>query len=429
MNLTHFFESLFSIINEMSPYILLGFIIAGILHVFVKPQMMSRHLAGKGLRPVLNAALLGIPLPLCSCGVLPTAVSLRRQGASKGAVTSFLIATPQTGVDSIAATYSLLGLPFAILRPIGALVGAMLGGVSVQKLTAQTDAEEDFAQGTPRKSSCCCEGEECETRLSFIAKCREALRYGLIDMVSNVGKWLVIGLIVAALITVLVPDELFLGLSDYPLLAMLLMVAVSIPMYICATGSIPIALSLIAKGLTPGVGFVLLMAGPAANFASMMILSKSIGRKGTAIYVGSVIVTSLIFGLMIDYLLPREWFTPAVGGVASACHVEFGLFETLCSVVLLGLLLYTGIKGHRDHASHSHSIETSETNNDMKQIFKIQGMECAHCEASVRKTIAALEGVETVSVDRHSGTAVVEGEISPETVKEAVFAAGFTVVD
>lgn len=429
MSITHFFESLFSIINEMSPYILLGFIIAGILHVFVKPQMMSRHLAGKGLRPVVNAALLGIPLPLCSCGVLPTAVSLRRQGASKGAVTSFLIATPQTGVDSIAATYSLLGLPFAILRPLGALVGAALGGVSVQKFTEETEASEDFAQGA-KKSSCCCEGGDgCDTRMSFFGKCREALRYGLVDMVGNVGKWLVIGLIIAALITVLVPDELFLGLSDYPLLAMLLMVAVSIPMYICATGSIPIALSLIAKGLTPGVGFVLLMAGPAANFASMMILSKSIGRRGTAIYVGSVIVTSLAFGLMIDYLLPREWFTPAISGVAGSCHEEFGFFETLCSAILLGLLLYTSIKGHLSRAGHSHNIENSETTDDMKQIFKIKGMECAHCEASVRNTIAALDGVETVSVDRHSGTAVVEGEISPETVKEAVFAAGFTVVD
>lgn len=424
MNITHFFESLFSIINEMSPYILLGFIIAGILHVFVKPQMMSRHLAGKGLRPVVNAALLGIPLPLCSCGVLPTAVSLRRQGASKGAVTSFLIATPQTGVDSIAATYSLLGLPFAILRPVGALVGSMLGGVSVQKLTGSEQEGEECGM-----QSGCRGTDDGGDGLSFVGKCREALRYGLIEMVGNVGKWLVIGLVVAALITVLVPDELFLGLSDYPLLAMLLMVVVSIPMYICATGSIPIALSLIAKGLTPGVGFVLLMAGPAANFASMMILSRTIGRRGTFIYVGSVIVTALAFGLMIDYLLPREWFMPAISGGVTGCHVEFGLFETICSVILTGLLVYTGIKSRRRHSDHLHDVENSEINNDMKQIFKIQGMECAHCEASVRKTIASLEGVSSVSVDRHSGTAVVEGEVSPEVVREAVFDAGFTVVE
>ena len=135
MSVSHFFNSLLAILNEMSPYILLGFIIAGFLHVFIKPEAMSRHLAGRGWGPVVRAALYGIPLPLCSCGVLPTAVSLRRRGASKGATTSFLIATPQTGVDSIAATYSLLGLPFAILRPVAALVGAAVGGRAVDVAT------------------------------------------------------------------------------------------------------------------------------------------------------------------------------------------------------------------------------------------------------------------------------------------------------
>lgn len=423
MNFTHFFHSLLTIINEMSPYILLGFIIAGFLHVFVKPQMMSRHLAGGGFKPVLKAALLGIPLPLCSCGVLPTAVSLRRQGASRGAVTSFLIATPQTGVDSIAATYSLLGLPFAILRPVGALVGSVFGGMSVQKFATSDKIADDVDDRCHDGS---CETGVAEEKSSFIAKVAEAFRYGLVDMVGNVGKWLVIGLVIAALITVLVPDELFLGLADYPLLAMLLMVAVSVPMYVCATGSIPIALSLIAKGLTPGVGFVLLMAGPAANFASMMILSKSIGRRSTLIYTGSVILTSLAFGLLIDYMLPREWFTPAVSNYVSSCHSEYGLFETICSIILAGLLVYTAVKGRISRREHSHFVE-SQNNNDMKQTFYIQGMECAHCEASVRKALEALDGVISVSVDRHTGTAVIDGEISPETVREAVYDAGFTV--
>ena len=425
MNVTHFFHSLFSIINEMSPYILLGFLIAGFLHVFVKPQMMSRHLAGGGVKPVIKAALLGIPLPLCSCGVLPTAVSLRRQGASKGAVTSFLIATPQTGVDSITATYSLLGLPFAILRPVGALVGAMLGGIGVDRFS-RTGKEETIAEFTDTQF--CTQENRGEVSSSFGQKCIEALRYGLVDMVGNVGKWLVIGLVIAALITVLVPDELFLGLSDYPLLAMLLMVAVSVPMYVCATGSIPIALSLIAKGLTPGVGFVLLMAGPAANFASMMILNKSIGRRSTLIYAGSVILTSLIFGLMIDYLLPHEWFMPAITNYTAACHKEFGLFETLCSVILIGLLVYTAIRTAISHRGHSNLIN-SETNKDMKQTFNIEGMECAHCAGAVRNAVAVIDGIENISVDHKAGTLVVEGNFIPEKIREAVFAAGFSVKD
>ncbi len=424
MNISHFFYSLFSIVNEMSPYILLGFIIAGFLHVFVKPQMMARHLAGGGTMPVVKAALLGIPLPLCSCGVLPTAVSLRRQGASKGAVTSFLIATPQTGVDSIAATYSLLGLPFALLRPVGALLGAMFGGVGVQKFDK---SDEDVPQVC--NLAACSDREMSESHVPFSRKCTEALRYGLVDMVGNVGKWLVIGLVIAALITVLVPDELFLGLADYPLLAMLMMVVVSVPMYVCATGSIPIALSLIAKGLTPGVGFVLLMAGPAANFASMMILSKSIGRRSTLIYAGSVIVTSLVFGLMIDYLLPREWFMPAITGHVASCHEEFGLFETLCSVVLLGLLAYTAIKSNRSHHSHEYLSESEIKNSEnyMKQVFNIEGMECAHCAGVVRKAVSAIEGIENVSVDHTAGTLIVEGNFTSDKIKDVVYAAGFAV--
>lgn len=426
MNISYFFRSLFYIVNEMSPYILLGFIIAGFLHIFVKPEMMARHLAGKGVMPVVKAALLGIPLPLCSCGVLPTAVSLRRQGASKGAVTSFLIATPQTGVDSIAATYSLLGLPFALLRPVGALLGAMLGGIGVQKFD-----KADTCTTQACSVAATSERDFPESHISFGRKCAQALRYGLVDMVGNVGKWLVIGLIIAALITVLVPDELFLGLADYPLLAMLVMVLVSVPMYVCATGSIPIALSLIAKGLTPGVGFVLLMAGPAANFASMMILSKSIGRRSTLIYAGSVIVTSVAFGLLIDYALPRGWFVPAMNVHSIACHDEFGLFETICSIVLLGLLAYTAFKSTQSHHNHSHLTDAEFKNNEnhMKQVFNIEGMECAHCAGVVRKAVSAIEGIESVSVDHTAGTLVVEGDFSSEKIRNVVYAAGFAVKD
>jgi len=423
MSLSHFFTSLLVIINEMSPYILLGFIIAGFLHVFIKPELMSRHLSGHGIKPVIKAALLGIPLPLCSCGVLPTAVSLRRQGASEGATTSFLIATPQTGVDSIAATYSLLGLPFAILRPIGALAGAIFGGLLVDKSSKK---DQSVTPSTNEKTFNSC-GEK-ESGSSFLMKMAEAVRYGLVDMVGSVGKWLVIGLVIAAMITVLVPDELFLGLSRYPLLAMLVMVVVSVPMYICATGSIPIALSLISKGLTPGVGFVLLMAGPAANFASMMILSKSLGRKNTAVYVLSVVISAVAFGLLIDYALPREWFLPSVVNFKESCHSSFSLFESLCSLLLICLLIYSAIRYYKHGSTHRHELELTENNIDsMRKVYHIEGMSCPHCQASVNKAISAIAGVEKVSVDLASGTAIVEGNVPSEQINEAVVNAGFSV--
>lgn len=239
----HLLYSLLSILNAMSPYVLLGFLIAGLLHVYVSPDIMSRHLSGSGWKSVVKAALIGIPLPLCSCGVLPTAVSLRRSGASKAASTSFLIATPQTGVDSIAATYSLLGPAFAVMRPVAALAGSLFGGLLVGKFG---DDSETAAAG--ESQACPAPETQPAEQISPMKRLSGALRYGFVDMVQSVGKWLVIGLLIAAVITVFVPDSLFLGLSRYPILAMLVMVAVAVPMYICATGSIPIALPSFSRG-------------------------------------------------------------------------------------------------------------------------------------------------------------------------------------
>lgn len=428
MEFSHLIYALLNILNQMSPYILLGFILAGMLHVFIRPDTMSRHLSGHGWRPVVKAALLGIPLPLCSCGVLPTAVALRRQGASKGASTSFLIATPQTGVDSIAATYALLGLPFAIVRPIAALVGSVAGGMAVDR--SDKDGDNDMpvtASATACSNGCCQSAAEAEAPRGFINKMWAAVKYGLTDMVASVGKWLVIGLVVAAVITVAVPDSLFLSLAEYPRLAMLVMVAVAVPMYVCATGSIPIAMSLMLKGLTPGVGFVLLMAGPAANFASVMVLSKSLGRRATAVYVLSVVVTAILFGLLIDYLLPAQWF--AIGGAADTiahCHVEWPWFPTLCSALLVALLLRAFVAGAAERRRfRKESNNTSTTDTTMQKVYKVNGMACAHCKATVEKAVGAVAGVSSVAVDLPTGRVAVDGAYDPKAVAEAVTNAGF----
>ena len=426
MNYQHFLYTLLNILNQMSPYILLGFLLAGVLHAFVREQTMSRHLSGHGWKPVLKAAAVGVPLPLCSCGVLPTAVALRRQGASKGASTSFLIATPQTGVDSIFATYALLGLPFAIIRPLAALVGSVAGGMVVDKFNrAESAARKNDAHMCGQDDKCE-DSSSPEVNRGFVGKCIEAVRYGFVDMVSSVGKWLIEGLIVAAVITVAVPDSLFLGLKQYPFLAMLVMVVVAVPMYVCSTGSIPIALSLMLKGLTPGVGFVLLMAGPAANFASVMVLRKSFGNRTTLIYVASVVFTALGFGLMIDYILPASWFL--VGGYAKPvanCHVDWALFPSLCSAVLVSLLGYALWRGICDRREFKSQISNNKTFDDMHTIFKVKGMMCPHCKATVEKAVGDLPGVIAVTVDLSTGQVAVEGVVDPQAVNDAVTAAGF----
>ncbi len=244
--------SLLNVVCEMAPYLLLGFLIAGLLHVLVPKGFYRKYLSRDNKWAVLWAALLGVPLPLCSCGVIPTAIGLRKENASKGAVASFLIATPQTGIDSILATFSLLGLGFAIVRPVAALITGVCGGLLVNRFAGEEEASSDSS------SSCSVESGFWLVRV---------LRYAFVDLLQDIGGRLVIGLLLAALIQVVVPEGFFLRFGNYPLLQMLVILVVAIPMYICSTGSIPVAAALMMKGLSPGAALVMLMAGPAVNLA------------------------------------------------------------------------------------------------------------------------------------------------------------------
>lgn len=351
-----YMEQIFHIITEMAPYLLLGFFFAGLMHVFVPARFYTNYLADNSLRSVLYATLLGIPLPLCSCGVLPTALSLHKEGGSKGATTAFLIATPQTGVDSILATYSLMGLPMAIIRPIAALITALGGGTMANVLTASAypqregkaethdaEATEHACCGHEEKEKeesccCCCHEEKEEANASFGGKLISALRYAFIDMLDDIGHWLVLGLVVAALITVFVPNDFFAIFASNTWLSMLLVLLISVPMYICATGSIPIAVALMLKGLSPGTAFVMLMAGPACNIASILLIRRRLGTRTLMAYLGSIIVGALLTGVVIDQLLPREWF--AVANNVACCHEgSASWLEVACAVVLIVLLI------------------------------------------------------------------------------------------
>ena len=316
-----------AIINEMSPYLLLGFLLAGLMHAFIPGGWYAKYLSGHSLRSVFNAALFGVPLPLCSCGVIPTATSLHREGAGKGAVTSFLIATPQTGVDSIFATYSLMGLPFAIVRPITAFLTAILGGTLVNWGTKPSPSALNSQLSTT-----------INFKLSTI-NFKSALHYAFVEMMQDIGKWLVIGLIIAGLITVLVPESFFAVFKDNTLLSMLLVLCISIPMYICATGSIPIAVALMLKGLTPGAALVMLMAGPACNVASLLIVNKVLGKRTLLLYLVAIIGGAVLSGVVIDQLLPRHWFTDYLSTTHACCNDGAGWFEWTCTGILILLLL------------------------------------------------------------------------------------------
>jgi len=407
-------EAFVSMLNEMSPYLLLGFLIAGMLHAFVPSSIYSRYLSGTGWRSVVTAALFGIPLPLCSCGVLPTAVALRRSGASRAASTSFLIATPQTGVDSIAATYSMMGLPFAVLRPVAALVTALCGGLAVGRLERRgalpdvTTADDDGSY------------EFSEVPHGLWNKVMEALRYGLWEMMQNIGKWLLLGLVVATLITVLLPDDFFTTWARWPLLNMVVIVAVAVPMYICATGSIPIAAALMLKGMSPGCALVLLMAGPAANVASMLVIGRAFGRKATAAYLASIVLGAIGFGVVVDYVPGlREVFVDAMPHHLMSHTMGVSWLNTVCSVLLVTLVVAAMCYKYWK----SYQINQHKTN-AMKE-YKVKGMMCNHCKANVEKGLATVPGVTQVTVDLAKGTALVEGEADRQAIIDKIGELGY----
>ena len=392
-------DEILLLINEMSPYLLLGFLLAGLMHAFIPGRYYTRFLSKPTLGSVINAAIFGIPLPLCSCGVIPTAMSLRKEGASRGAVTSFLIATPQTGIDSIIATFSLMGVPFAVIRPIAALITAVLGGWMVNTFVSLRDrrAHREMAEGTIVKTeetetctchchchenkaeSCCPEGDSddhhhhhhhsgehhhhsshhrhsshhhsssaschCHDRKipnTIGGKMVEALRYAFLDMMSDIGKWLVIGLVVAGLITIYVPDEVFTIFKDNTMASMILVLIISIPMYLCATGSIPIAVVLMLKGLTPGAALVLLMAGPACNMASILVIRKGLGFRTLVIYILSIVIGAVFFGCLIDWLQYSGMidFTSRVSQTMEIKEGGAGIIKWTSTIVLTLLLLF-----------------------------------------------------------------------------------------
>ena len=426
-------EAVLGIVNEMSPYLLLGFLLAGVMHAFIPDGWFNKYLSGNTVRSVVNAAVFGVPLPLCSCGVIPTAMSLRREGASKGAVVSFLIATPQTGVDSIFATYSLMGLPFAVVRPVAAFFTALMGGIFVNLGEKGEVPPGEEGAGSHDAARAWSEREH----LTLGQRCLEALRFGFVEMMEDIGKWLVVGLVVAGLITVLVPDEFFAVFKDNTFLSMLLVLCISVPMYICATGSIPIAVALMMKGLTPGAALVMLMAGPACNVASVLVVNRVLGRKPLVLYLAAIILGSVCFGVVIDGLLPREWFTEHLSNTHACCHDVAGWWEWTCTAVL-GLLLLNVLRmrlmhrsachcGH-DHGGHCHCHEHDRCVDDAcaTHSYIVKGMNCNHCKANVEKAIRGVRGVESVTVDLPTGrTTVVGDDISDDEVRAAVESIGF----
>ncbi len=383
-----YLHELHALSAEMAPYLLLGFVFAGILHVYIRREKIVRYLGGRTLKSALYAALVGIPLPLCSCGVIPTGIAFHKDGASKPATVSFLISTPQTGVDSILVTWSLLGWPMAVIRPVTALLTGIAGGVAALRIpnhdtTPEIDASRSWVK---------------DTRPAWI----RMLHYAFIDFMEDIAKWLVIGLLLAALMAVAIPDGFFTSYLGNPFISMLMVLVASVPLYICATGSVPIAAVLMMKGLSPGAALVFLMAGPATNIATITVIGKTLGKRTLIAYLASIIGGALFFGYLTDLLLPSSYFLSIMShdhhGQGHHLIPEWISQVSLVIMVFFILLALARRSGWLRGKAQKQNLISTHIHR-----ISVQGMTCNHCRNNVETVIREIPGVTEVSADIQSG--------------------------
>lgn len=330
-----FFNALWKYLITSAPYLLFGLTISGAIHQFITVEKIQKWLGGNNLWNVIKAAVLGIPLPLCSCSVIPTAVTLRQSGASKASTSSFLIATPESGVDSISITYALMDLPMTILRPLAAFCSAFLAGLLQLLFNKEEKGEVVDEVKSCCKKSCSSKGEaEAQNMLTQI---KGVFTYGFGKLTNDISLWLAIGLLAGSLIDFLVPDNFFANLSATQ--SRFAIFAIGIPLYICATASTPIAVSLILKGMSPGVALILLLVGPATNISNIAVLQKYIGKKGVLLNIFSIVLVALLFSYGVDYLYQHYFDLSFASAFKEHDHAHVSWWENLSAVVLVVLII------------------------------------------------------------------------------------------
>ena len=343
---------------EASFFMLLGLFFAGILKAFLPDDFVRKHIGSGRKGGIFKASAFGVPIPLCSCGVVPAAAGIRKQGAGKGPVVSFLVSTPETGVDSIAITWALLGPVMAVIRPVSAFLTAVFTGSLVNIFDKDENQNIALNQASSAKwecsSGCCAPPENTNLFLPMENDCgcsetqshddsnytrfKKGMRFSFVDLVEDIAGWFIVGVLFAAVIAVFVTPEMVNSVSaKSPLLVMFLMLLISVPLYVCATSSTPIAAAFLMTGISPGAAIVFLLAGPATNAASFSVISSIIGKKSAFIYLAGIIVSSLILGLGTDYIFSVSGYELAP--VTGETEEGLGFFVQIVSTVILSVFL------------------------------------------------------------------------------------------
>jgi len=316
------------VLGEMAPWVLGGFFIAGVLSLWLNARVVREHFGGGRFGAILKAVGLGIPLPVCSCGVIPLGASLRKHGAGKGPTSAFLMSTPQTGVDSIAVTYGMMGGLFALFRPLAALVSGVLCGFAVEAI----DGDAPKVQEEPEPEI------EAETSPWWI----RVLHNGFVVLPRSVGGALVMGALVSALVMAVVPENFIAEKISSPLLQMVLTLAFGIPVYICSTAAVPFSLGLLAAGLSPGAAMAFLIGGPGVSASTLLAVWRLMGLRTMIIYVAVLATCAISFGLLLNEFLPPGWMPLGVRSLDPHAQHAQGITWSLHAraLLLLGLIAW-----------------------------------------------------------------------------------------
>jgi len=408
-----FFEHFLDMFRELAPYLLLGFFFAGLLHAFIPKSLIQKHLGTASKSSSLKAALFGVPLPLCSCGVLPMGVSLRKHGASKGATSSFLISTPQTGIDSAMVTWAFLGPVFAIYRVIVAFISGVLGGMII----SQTEKKSAF-DGRSATSA----NESPEGKKPLKQKTASVFSYGFIHFPDGIVTWLMIGISAAALITAFVPQELFSQFTDNRILSMLVCLVIGIPFYTCSTGSVPIAAALLVKGLTPGAAFTFLVAGPATSIASITVLASVLGKRTTLLYLLIIAVSAFGFGFLLDAVWAGQIESFVESQHQHGAHT-WRWWEIAAGATLAAIVLYLYLRRLWRVVRYFFAQKSNTTT------FEVEGMSCQKCAGRIADAISNTDSRASTQVDLKRKQVRVRGAQASETaMQQAIEKAGYKVV-
>jgi uncharacterized membrane protein YraQ (UPF0718 family)/copper chaperone CopZ len=406
--LEKFVSETFRLFIEMSPYLILGFLFAGLLHTLLGEKYIKKHFSKSGLWSTIKAAVFGIPLPVCSCAVIPLAESLRKDGASKSATMSFLVSTPSSGVDSILATYALMGPVYAIFRPIASFLSGILVGIVThlkggEKKSGPTSAVTNNNNKKGKKSL------------------KEVFVYGFKVLPSEIAKWLVIGVVVGGAISALVPNDfgakILLGSS---LLNYVVILLISIPLYVCATGSIPIAASLMAKGVLPGAALALLIAGPATNSVTISFVYKRMGKRVTFFYILSIVVVSVVTGLIFDALWVKIG-TSIDLVTAGGAHMPYSI--KIAAAILMAVIFLNS----RYPLEKLFKIKRSDEMEEDKNIHtvKVPDMTCQHCMKRITAALRKVPEIQSVSIDLNAKEVSVDSTLDRQVIVDSIKQVGY----